>query len=312
MQRYTSSVRGIPLLIFSTFAVGCQLSPSTNSHPSWATTACREQGMQQKLTKRKVIITISTSLQQSLPVSASLQQSLQWYTPRCLYGIGGPVLLLCQIFHCPQHHFITTCDPRVLAAFRQRVCIPFVLLHRSGVTREVYHLISDLACQGFSFSDIERIILGKIPRKARCSNGNLWEMNGKSLQQSSGIEFPSLPTQFMSNGIMECFIMMFKTVIQYLWNCMALLVGENLSCDHTFKFPKHIGIMREGKWVPQYDSMFIIQNDRGEVLFWQPTSQTAYSAINDGLNSLKLRSRSQVKTIVISFFLHVVHGGRSW
>jgi len=164
----------------------------------------------------------------------------------------------------------------------------------------VYHLISDLACQGFSFSDIERIILWKYQEKHTVAMATYWEMNGKSLQQSSGIELPSLPTQFMSNDlIMECFIMMFKTVKQYLWNSMALLVGENLSCDHTFKLPKHIGIMREGKWVPQYDSMFIIQNDRGEVLFWQLTSQTAYSAISDGLNSLKLRSRNQVKTIII-------------
>ena len=33
---------------------------------------------------------------------------------------------------------------------------------------------------------------------------------------------------------------------------MGSITGEYLSCDHTFKFPKHIRIQRESNWVTQY------------------------------------------------------------
>lgn len=101
MQRYTSSVRGIPLLIFSTFAVGCQLSPSTNSHPSWTTTACREQGMQQKLTKRKVII--------AMPMHQIVGVALYWTMKetyimhfKC-YKASNYETVLSSLWECSQH-----------------------------------------------------------------------------------------------------------------------------------------------------------------------------------------------------------------
>ena len=64
---------------------------------------------------------------------------------------------------------------------------------------------------------------------------------------------------------------------------------------------KHIGVMRNGKWVPQYDLLFILQNERGEVLFWQLTMGTAYAAIHDGMESLKSRTEqgSRVLKMVI-------------
>ena len=43
--------------------------------------------------------------------------------------------------------------------------LPFVLLHRSGVTREVYYTIFDMASQGNSFSDIEKFLLWRYQEK---------------------------------------------------------------------------------------------------------------------------------------------------
>ena len=100
---------------------------------------------------------------------------------------------------------------------------------------------------------------------------------------------------------MEFFIIFFKMKI-FLQESMGSITAEYLSCDHTFKLPKHIGIQRESNWVTQYDSMFIIQSEKGEVLFWQLTKGTTYSAVSDGLKSLQQRitsAKKRVKMIII-------------
>jgi hypothetical protein len=73
------------------------------------------------------------------------------YSPRTLYGIEGITVLICRIFKCSTNHFVTACDPRLLKAFPQEIIIPFVLLHRSGVTLQAYNLIFNMACKGTSF-----------------------------------------------------------------------------------------------------------------------------------------------------------------
>lgn len=69
----------------------------------------------------------------------------------------------------------------------------------------------------------------------------------------------------------------------------------------SFKLPKHIGLIRGKNWVTQYNSMFIMQSSKREVLFWQLTSGTAYSAVNDGLQSLEQRitAAQRVKMVII-------------
>ena len=96
--------------------------------------------------------------------------------------------------------------------------------------------------------------------------------------------------------------MMFNRMKVFVQESMLSLTDEYLSCDHTFKLPKHIGLMRGKNWVTQYNSMFIMQSSKGEVLFWQLTSGTAYSAVNDGLQSLEQRitaAQRRVKMVII-------------
>ena len=220
------------------------------------------------------------------------------YNPRCLYGVNGFTVLLCQIFVCPHHHFITSCDPRVLKAFSNKICIPipFILLHRTGVTREAYSTIFDMACQGTSFSDIEKFILWQYQEKHSISLLNY--LSTHEHQKEHVLQLNPCPTRCISNDlVMELFIMMFNTVKPFLHHSMLSLTAEHLSCDHTFKLPKHIGLMRGKNWVTQYDSLFIMQSGKGEILFWQLTSGTAYSAVNDGLQSLGQRIHTAHKTV---------------
>ena len=77
----------------------------------------------------------------------------------------------------------------------------------------------------------------------------------------------------------------------YFASEMYSITGESCSCDHTFKLAKRVGIMRNGQWIPQYDSLFNIQNEIGQVLYWQLTMGSAYSTVRDGLECLCKRMK---------------------
>ena len=68
-------------------------------------------------------------------------------------------------------------------------------------------------------------------------------------------------------------------------------MAKVLSCDHTFKTSKHVGVTREddGKFVCQYQNVFLGLNENGEVLTWRFTKSTASSEIEDLLKELKTR-----------------------
>ena len=80
---------------------------------------------------------------------------------------------------------------------------------------------------------------------------------------------------------------------------MCFKKGVTISCDHTFKFVNHVGIKHEGKWVGQYDSLFIIQNELGEVLLWQLTKGTSYSVVEDGFHGLSKRLKAVSKQLEV-------------
>ena len=56
-------------------------------------------------------------------------------------------------------------------------------------------------------------------------------------------------------------------------------VAKVLSCDHTFKTSKQVGVTQEdgGKFVYQHQNVFLEVNENGEVLTWQFTKSTASS-----------------------------------
>ena len=153
-------------------------------------------------------------------------QCLRWqdgyrtrYNPRSLYGLNGPVFLIAQILYCSQQHQITTCDARVLAKFSDKTCIPFILLHRCGWTRDLSEMIFALVAQGSSFSDIEALLYGRIQeRYYRAQIVLLCNLSLKLPPQDSSCtpaipSFPSCIVQSMSNDeIMYAFLSRFNEV----------------------------------------------------------------------------------------------------
>ena len=72
---------------------------------------------------------------------------------------------------------------------------------------------------------------------------------------------------------------------------MKTVTATALSCDHTFKICRNIGLVREedNKFITQFNQLFIALNKKGEVLAWKPTKSTFFSEIEDLLLDVKKR-----------------------
>lgn len=62
-----------------------------------------------------------------------------------------------------------------------------------------------------------------------------------------------------------------------------------LSSDHTFKVSANIGFWHRGTWIKQYDSLFCVLNEKGQVITWQLTKGTSFEKIRTCLTDVKLR-----------------------
>lgn len=80
----------------------------------------------------------------------------------------------------------------------------------------------------------------------------------------------------------------------------CISVGESISFDHTFKVATTIGYLREdGKWISQYDGLFIVLNRNGQVLTWQLTRGTSFAHVKTLLQHLLKRPDQQIKTVYV-------------
>ena len=105
------------------------------------------------------------------------------------------------------------------------------------------------------------------------------------------------------NIISDCFLFDFKW-IEHLYNThMSQLTATSFSCDHTFKIAASIGLKRksDGKWERQYDSVFFVMNENGEVISWQLTKGTIFALLKLFLLTLKndLKNKESSLTFVL-------------
>ena len=67
-----------------------------------------------------------------------------------------------------------------------------------------------------------------------------------------------------------------------------------MSADHTFKVAANIRCMLPNvSWSKQFDSLYIVMNEIGQVLTYKLTKGTAISKVQDILNNLKGRLDQQ-------------------
>lgn len=78
-------------------------------------------------------------------------------------------------------------------------------------------------------------------------------------------------------------------------------LSTTISCDHTFKISKYIGARRESnnKFVKQFENLFIVLNERHEVIGWRLTRTRSFEEIRSLLAELKEKLSTELKRVVV-------------
>ena len=70
--------------------------------------------------------------------------------PRQLSDLESTVLLVSRVYACKNDHRTVGHDPHILKQFTKEELIPFVLLHKNGITRRLYRMITVQTASGMT------------------------------------------------------------------------------------------------------------------------------------------------------------------
>lgn len=231
---------------------------------------------------------------------------------RLIYDIQGNVILVQRIYRCAEGkygHKMRSTSLDVLNSLPsdiQAFC-PIELFQRSGCTKRLLQYIETQIFQGENFLKISEG-LALLNFQEFCRMRNIYVAMAKETKENydtSGVNdfYQNVLFSFLSNDqIMNLFLNLFNRNKHLYEKHMDKLKATALSCDHTFKISRNIGLVRESdkKFITQFKQLFIAMNEKGEVVAWRLTTSTGFSEIEDLLNSLKLRlDKSDSKLEVI-------------
>ena len=225
--------------------------------------------------------------------------------PRQIYCVNGPMLLVSRVYRCTQGHEIAGHDPRLLENIPPGD-IKFHLGHKLGFTAELCSLIFALASSGQPFNEIELFLAQRYldnfaERQCRYARHiTTYLEKNPSLDKEKLPKFPSFeewrPTP-STDTVHQCFLYIFKENKQFFRQNMSEKTAKWMSADHTFKVAANIGCMLpDGSWSTQFDSLYIVLNEVGQVLTYKLTKGTAMSRVEDILKNLKCRFDQQKVT----------------
>ena len=185
-------------------------------------------------------------------------------------------------------------DPRILSLFMEEEYIPFILFHRSGVMRTFARLVIRLTIEGLSFSSIEQFVKVQREQKINSVQLKVASILGLHHSQLSGDLETIIDMQkpYPSNDLLcKCFLTNFAEHRRLYFSQMSSLATSTyISIDHTFKVTANIGYLRaDGKWITQYNSLFIVLNNIGQVIAWQFTRTTSIDECETLLSGLRYR-----------------------
>ena len=98
---------------------------------------------------------------------------------------------------------------------------------------------------------------------------------------------------------MHIFLAYYDSVSSIFENEILKTQCSILTCDHTFKVSKHIGVKRgeDSAFVNQFENLFIGLNENGEVVAWRLTESTSFREVQDTLTELKNRLSASGKLL---------------
>ena len=192
---------------------------------------------------------------------------------------------------------------------------PAEIYQRCGITKALNHFIDTEILEGVNFLKISEGLASLNYREyvqrrliyQSSSNGDdgVQLLYSEQFQSNALYSFPS------NDQIMRIFLHNFeknKRIYAKAMNCLTL---TSLSCHHTFKISRNVGLVREidKKFVTQFQQLFICLNELGQVVAWRLTKSTAFGEIED-LASLERRNSetgSKLELVCVDDCCHVAN-----
>lgn len=214
--------------------------------------------------------------------------------PRTLFCIQERVLLVSSIYLCERNHQVLSHDPTILNKVRNHRQIPFVLFHRSGVTRDLFDYISITIQTGINIEDVERMLINlhssRNFNKLQATSTQTMNRNIDSKYGISALPLFTIGKDLIGrNLISKVFVRAFFEKEHMFTQYMVQKHGAWISFDHTFKVAANIGYWEHGIWRKLYDCLFIVMNENSDILGWQLTKGTAMANVDQLLKGLNLR-----------------------
>ena len=198
------------------------------------------------------------------------------------------------MYACRNDHRIIGHDPKILKKFGQVELIPFLLLHKYGITRRLYRLIVVHTASGMRYRDVEAVLTemwNSYHTEVRIRALALLPAGMRRLEDKATQSATPKISQLIPNRklIGQCFVYDYSTK-EKLYNArMASFTSSWLSSDHTSKVAGNVGIWQNGHWIRQFDSLFSVMNEDGIVLAWQLTRGTGFARVKTLLVGIRKR-----------------------
>lgn len=211
--------------------------------------------------------------------------------PRLVYDLSGNIILVQSIYRCPYNladqtstgHEFYSASTDILECIPQELNdkFPVKIFYRTACSKDLLDYVVTHIGRGQNFLELAEDIASMNFRAFVRNNKERIDPN--TFYESVLYSFPS------NDQLMHMFLSFFNDMETVYQKQMEAISCSILSCDHTFKVSKQIGVVRglDNAFVNQFENLYIALNENGQVVAWRLTRSTAFKEVEDLLKDFK-------------------------
>ena len=212
--------------------------------------------------------------------------------PRLVYDLQGNIILIQSIYRCNQNlsnhttpgheYYSTSTDILNVVPRTIKEKFPIKLFYRPACTKDLRDYVVTHIGRGQNFLELSENI-GSMNFQAFIRN-HKDSIDPNTFYDRILYSYPS------NEQLMHMFLSYFNGMEHAYQKQMESRPCSILTCDHTIKVSKHVGVMRssDNAFINQFENLFIALNEHRQVAAWRLTRSTAFKEVEDLLKDLKI------------------------